>query len=246
MLPLTSIELMRIWDEGIDQSIPEKTLRLLSKACSVEDHNQLGRLSIGDRDARLLQLREWMFGNTLKNVANCPKCNEKIEWVTNVADLYLKPISPELSVKTYLLEEDDFSIRFRLPDTHDLSRVAADRSYWTDPKKLLSDCILEINIDGKEYATSALPDSAWEALNERMELEDPQADIRIKTQCPSCSHQWESPFDIVSFLWLEVHNWALRTLQEVYQLGRAFGWSENDILTMSARRRQLYLQMLGA
>jgi len=246
MTPLTSIELLHIWERGMDQSLTEKTLILLGKACSSADQHEIGMLSIGERDARLLQLREWLFGSTLRNIAHCPKCNDTVEWETNTRELFLKPISPDLSVKTFLLEKDGLSIRFRLPNTHDISKASTDLSYQADHTKLLSDCILEMNSGGKYNSVNDLPGSAWEALSEMMENEDPQADIRMNIECPACTHQWQSPFDIVSFLWAEIHNWAIGILQEVYLLGRSFGWSEEAILKMSSRRRQLYLQMIGA
>lgn len=246
MNSLTAIDLLQIWEEGMDQSLSEKTLRLLGKACSVADYAEIGRLSIGERDGKLLQLREWMFGTNLNNITNCPRCDDVVEWEMITGNLYMKPVESDLSVKTFLVNKDDFSVSFRLPDTHDMIRVSADKAYLEDPKKLLSDCILEIHKGGKKHSSEELPVSVWEALNESMEKEDPQADLRIKIQCPVCSHHWEAPFDIVSFLWAEINNWARRILQEVYMLANAMGWSEQDILKMSARRRQFYLQMIGA
>jgi hypothetical protein len=35
-------------------------------------------------------------------------------------------------------------------------------------------------------------------------------------------------------------------LREVYLLAKNFGWQETDILNMNPRRRQIYLQLLGA
>ena len=63
--------------------------------------------------------------------------------------------------------------------------------------------------------------------------------------CADCGHRWVSAFDIVSFLWSEIDNWAKRLLREVCALATALGWREADILAMSAQRRQLYLQIIG-
>jgi len=51
-------------------------------------------------------------------------------------------------------------------------------------------------------------------------------------------------FDIVSFFWSEICVQAKRLLREVHILARAYGWREADILSMSAARRQLYLEMV--
>ena len=42
----------------------------------------------------------------------------------------------------------------------------------------------------------------------------------------------------------EIHAWAKRTLREVHTLASAYGWSEREILSMSAVRRALYLEMV--
>lgn len=229
----------------MNRPLVEKTLLLLSKSCDVTDVSLVSRLSIGERDARLLQLREWMFGTRLENTASCPKCGERLEWETNTKELHLQPLPHGLSVRTFELSIDDFKIIFRLPDSDDILRVSSNPNHG-DYKKVIADCIIEVTRNEMKYLTAELPESIWTALDHRMAKEDPQADICMKIQCPTCSHQWETAFDIVSFLWTEINHWAQRIMQEVYMLARSFGWSENEILSMSARRRQQYIQMLGA
>jgi hypothetical protein len=244
MRPLHASELLTVWEEGLDQPLLEKTLRLLGRACSVDNPGEIGRLSIGERDVRLLALREWMFGPTLRNVANCPVCKQPAEWETSTGNLRLQTLPADLTVKTFLLEKDDFTIRFRLPDSQDVSKAIIDPAYRSDEKKILLDCILEASDPDGKCDPRSLPDPVWDTLAQRMSEEDPQADIRMNIRCPSCSYEWEVRFDIMSFLWAEIHNWAHRILQEVFTLGRSFGWSEKDILNMSDRRRQTYLQLL--
>jgi hypothetical protein len=244
--PLSASELLTVWEDGLDQPLLEKTMRLLGKACSVADYYDIGLLSIGERDARLLQLREWMFGYRLMNMTHCPKCKEAVEWEATTENLHLQQLPAELAVRSFMFEKGDYLINFRLPNTHDISNALSDPSYQGDHKKLLSDCIVEVNKKGKKHKEKKLPDEVLDALSRRMEEEDPQADIRMSIQCPACAHQWQARFDIVSFLWAEIHNWAQRMMQEVYLLARSFGWSEKDILNMSSRRRQLYLQMIQA
>jgi hypothetical protein len=74
---------------------------------------------------------------------------------------------------------------------------------------------------------------------------DPQSDVELSLSCPNCGHAWRAPLDIASYFWSEVEAWAQRLLLEVHQLARGYGWSERDILAMSARRRRAYLEMLA-
>ena len=68
MRTLNSIELLRVWEDGIHFTLTERSLQLLSIACGVPDLNKVADWSIGERDARLLQLREWMFGSRLLKI----------------------------------------------------------------------------------------------------------------------------------------------------------------------------------
>jgi T4 bacteriophage base plate protein. len=240
--PLTTAELLQVWEKGLNQTMLDKTLGLLAMACSANDPRDIGHLSIGERDARLLQLREWTFGQRLQNVTTCPQCNESVEWESDLKDLYLQPILPGLSVKTFVLEKDPFHIRYRLPDSFDVLKAVSNKE---EHKKILANCLLEIHCQDEICTTDDLYEEIWVLLNDRMAQEDPQANIRINLSCPSCSYKWDALFDIVSFFWAEINNWAKRIMQEVCLLARAFGWSEKDILSMGSYRRQLYIQMIG-
>jgi hypothetical protein len=63
--------------------------------------------------------------------------------------------------------------------------------------------------------------------------------------CPACGHQWRALFDVAAFLWREIDAWAKRSLNEVHALASAYGWSQRDILSMSASRRRRYVSMIA-
>ncbi|MFD1875717.1 hypothetical protein [Hymenobacter bucti] len=245
MRPLTTIELLNVWEAGLQQTLLEKALHLLRVACAAEDISSIASLSVGQRDAHLLQLREWLFGFHLLNKATCPTCAETVEWETSTRDLRLQTPEAVGLQKEFTLERDGFLVRFRLPNSHDLRRAMSQVSYQATPEQLLADCLISVQQQAQEYSFAELPATIVEALNEQMAREDPQADIQMLVNCPGCGQQWEVRFDIVSYLWLEIESWARHILQEVYALARAYGWSEQDILRMSPQRRQLYLDLIG-
>ena len=72
---------------------------------------------------------------------------------------------------------------------------------------------------------------------------DPQADLQLAFRCPDCGHEWQPLFDIARFLWQELHAWALHMLREVDTLAASYHWAEADILALSPRRRQAYLEL---
>ena len=91
-----------------------------------------------------------------------------------------------------------------------------------------------------------LPDDLIETIEERMAEADPQARVLLDLSCPACQRRWQAPFDIDAYFWSELDAWSRRTLREVHALASAYGWSEAEILGMSAARRHLYLGMVGA
>lgn len=206
--------------------------------------DEVAKLSIGERDTRLIQLREWMFGSSLKNMVDCPVCSQRVEWETSIEDLKLPPAHNHETAKVFVLEVDEFNIRFRLPNSIDIASVIAN-SDKPDPAKLLTSCILKAQHNQEDYDINDLPDSVLEALGERIEKLDSRADICMMLSCPDCSHSWEARFDIASYLWAEINSWAKRTLRDVFILARTFGWSENEILNMNPVRRHLYLEMVN-
>jgi hypothetical protein len=113
-------------------------------------------------------------------------------------------------------------------------------------QRLLQCCLLQVRRDGTEAPPEQLPVEVMEAITAHMAEADPQADVRLALVCPQCGHHWQGAFDIGTFFWHEIDAWAQRTLREVHTLASRYGWREMDILSMSARRRQWYLNLVSA
>ncbi|MEA2488926.1 MAG: hypothetical protein QOH21_718 [Acidobacteriota bacterium] len=80
-----------------------------------------------------------------------------------------------------------------------------------------------------------------DAVAEALEGED---DLRLAVTCPDCGAAWDVAFDPGAYLWHEVDAAAIRVLREVDALASAYGWSEEQILALSPRRRAVYLRMV--
>jgi hypothetical protein len=110
---------------------------------------------------------------------------------------------------------------------------------------LLEQCIRSAERRGDEITAAQLPESVVERISARMSEADPQADIQLALKCPVCSDEWNAAFDIESFFWIEINAWAARILGEVHILASAYGWSEQEILRVSAWRRECYLNLVN-
>lgn len=245
MKTLGATELLDVWEKGLNQPILHRALILLTAACPEMEPDAVAELNIGDRDTRLLQLREWMFGSRLVNTADCPHCAVHVEWESDIADLYVHPSDFPSTADDLSLQAGKYHLRFRLPNSIDIAAVLDESKEGSKPDDLLKRCIVTADCAGKAYDKNRLPKRALETLGRHIEMLDPQAEIRIELTCPECSHRWKLLFDIASFLWCEINSWAERTLSTVNRLAGAYGWSEREILNLSPVRRQLYLGMVS-
>jgi hypothetical protein len=241
---LSSSDLIRTWETGLGQHHLERALTLLSAAEPEVTRNELASLSIGKRDARLLALREKLFGSSLNCLAECPHCREGVEFTLKVSDLLDAPIVNK-EAKFFELTTSDLRIRFRPLNSEDLMAAATCKDLETARRTLLERCVLKASRHEMELAVLDFPEEIIAELTSRLAECDSQADIVLKMECVACSRPWELVFDIASYLWSEVNAMAKRLLREVHTLAWAYGWSEADILAMSDARRRLYLDMVG-
>ena len=240
MRPLSAAQLLETWERGLAETRWRRALPMLA-ASSSDSLEGVAGLSVGERDRRLLKLREWVFGSELGSVANCESCGERLEWTVDTASLLAGPAALTEGVFTC----DDYEIAFRLPNTLDLEAVAQNSNPDVARAVLLQRCVTSSLKSGVEIRPGELPETVIDALAERMAEIDPQSDVQMSLACPACGHRWQALFDIESFFWTELQSWAQRILSEVHLLACAYGWREKDILELSAWRRQFYLGLVS-
>jgi hypothetical protein len=257
----STADLLNMWEKGLHQGSVSRALTLLEALYPEGEPEALAQLSIGERDARLFQLRQVLFGPRMTSTTRCPRCSERLEWESDVADLLVHRVSPPAGFSNRLQGNGDPSppkrgglildvtvescrIKFRLPNSGDLPSLSGQRDAAVMREQLLERCLIEASTkDGEPLQFGQLPETALQGMIQEMERADPQSNPQICLTCPACGHCWEAAFDIVSFLWSEIHSWAQRTLRTVHLLARSYGWQEADILAMSPTRRQIYLEM---
>jgi uncharacterized protein YbaR (Trm112 family) len=243
MRALSAGELLEVWEAGFTQALMERALALLAAACPDDSWDHLAALSIGQRDARLLTLREELWGPRMDAVVVCPDCRERLELTLDTREMLANSQRAQQGETT--LNIADFKMTFRLPTSLDLIAISGYvANGGTTP--FLDRCLLSVQQGGVPVESDKLPPEIVESVIKSLAEADPLADIQLSLTCPSCEHRWRVLFDIVSFLWTEIEVWAWRILSDVHTLARAYGWSERDILTLSPTRRQFYLEMVGA
>lgn len=242
MRALSAADLLTAWERGLSQSLAQRALTLLAMGCAETPIERLAQFSVGQRDMLLLALREQTFGSQLASIATCPACAAHLELLVNAADIR----SPPWEDLDQILEvaHTDYIVQFRLPNSLDLATLDPAMDGETIRQQLLQRCVLTAQCADKEIATAELPADVGAAIAQGMAEADPQADVQVALACPQCHHAWQTPLDIVSYFWTEIHAWASRILREVHALASAYGWSEADVLALTPYRRQAYLEMI--
>ena len=136
-------------------------------------------------------------------------------------------------------------MQLRPPNSFDLGAVAACTDMATARRLLAERCVIEMTRERRAVPVSELTDSVVDQIAAHLAEADPQADVVIDLMCSACSHGWQVILEIESFLWIKISSLAKRLLRDVHALARAYGWSEQEILSLSPLRRRAYLEMVG-
>ena len=203
-------------------------------------------LTVGDREALLLQLRRLTSGDRLPCIVSCPspECGEKLDLELRVTDLLVPACDARR--ESYEMElaqgERTCRVQFRLPTGLDQEAVAGlARSDLSAAVEML----LQRSLIFAEGATvSELPETARRQLTERMLELDPQAEINLRVTCQCCGGAFEVIFDAAGYFFQELKAEMGQLFHEVHVLAYHYHWSLKEILGMSAHGRRRYLRLL--
>jgi hypothetical protein len=199
-------------------------------------------MSIGQRDFRLLRLREWAFGPQIAACAVCRSCGRQLELSFHVADLYGNEESGPAQVA---LSIGGYELLFRPLNSLDLM-ACLDAEAPEMARTMFTRCLISASSGEAAIPADQVPDEIAGNAMEQVTSADPQADLEIVVSCDACHATTRENFDIISFFWSEIDAWAHRMLREIHVLASAYGWKESDVLSLSRLRRQFYLEMVGA
>lgn len=258
MRPLTPHELLRVYDHAGLRSPFARALDLLAAACPEEPWEELAALPLGGCHARLLELHALCFGPSLQLWAECPVCREGLDLEIEVAELLAgapEPPAGEAPPQTLSFHGaaegalEGLTLALRPPTCGDLTAAAGCPDREEAHRRLFAGCVVEASRDGApvevEEVTELLSEAAGDRLGTWLAEHDPLAEVLLDLTCPACTHCWQPLLEIADCLWREAEAAARRLLEEVHALARGYGWREADVLALPARRRRLYLEMLG-
>jgi hypothetical protein len=207
---------------------------LLHHAGMVDDLDTCLDLPLVTVSALVARVYSESFGDTVEGVLTCGSCEEPLE-VTLPLDAFSEmPDSPDRATVTF--PPAGRAIVVRCPTTRDLLAVAA----AADPAGALLDrCVT--GADGDAFDPDTLDPESREAADAAAEDLAGAAAAVVRSTCPRCGDEVSADVDVTALLWQRVTDEVPAVLAEVVELASAYGWSEADIMAMSAPRRGAYL-----
>ncbi|MFN7570994.1 MAG: hypothetical protein ACK5TK_05975 [Betaproteobacteria bacterium] len=165
-------------------------------------------LSIGDRDALLLRLRQFEVGDHVHQVKRCgnPECGRKVDVDFLISELEVRTAEPLAPTLTLTLPRSDGSgelrLTLRLPTGADQEALAAAALPPAQANSLLLSRIV-LDVDGRgplsRAAAHALTLAQRNRIAEFLAQQAPGPDLAIDVACPYCAAPMAYDFDLVAF-----------------------------------------------
>jgi len=195
------------------------------------DAEDVARLPIGRRDARLLGVHAGIGSAVLEATAACPVCATAAEFALDAEALLAR--ADEAS-EPEPLEVDGQVVAWRSPDSRDVAAASLAPDAAEAERVFLERCV----------GASDLTDEQRRAVTVAMADADPLAEVLIDMACPACGEPFVADLDVAQFVWAEVRARALGLLRDVDALARAYGWTEEQVLALGDTRRGAYLELV--
>ncbi len=237
MRGLSAFEVVRLWENGRRvQGAAKRGVALLRAAGDGRSPGELLQLPVGVRDGSLLALRQATFGDEVRAFVACSACSEHLEFEFRISEVAGDALAAPGDVLE--VERDGVVLAFRLPSSEDLIAAAAGGTIEDARRELIARCVISASHD-------EVPEELLSAMAERILACDPSAEIGFTLECPSCGTASSAMLEIAELLWSEVAAQARRLIEDVDTIARHYHWTERDILAMSSRRRNAYLELVG-
>jgi hypothetical protein len=232
----SGVALLDLWEAAERLPPVERALALAAAAAPPATEDELEKLTIGQRDARILSLRP--SGGAVEATAACPACGEQAEFSVDVEALRARP---RAAVEP--LEVDGLTIVWRPPSSRDVAAAAATGNRADAEIVLLARCVESARGPDGEVGATEVPPAVRAALSQAMADADPLAEVLVELVCPACERPFAADLDLGAFVWAELNAQAKRLLREVDALARAYGWTEAETLALGEGRRAAYLEL---
>jgi hypothetical protein len=243
MLTLSAGDLLTLWERGASLHPIDRALQVLAIALPDRPWRDLARVSLGERDALLLEVRRATLGDRIAAQDTCQACGERVE-IDLTCSALIGEHTP--SPGAWLLEHDGYHVTLRCINSEDAAAAAMSVNVAIARSQLLERCVVSASRDEQPVQAIDLPEPIVSAAAASMADHDTRAELVLDLTCPACERRWQRVLDVVRFVWIELTARAQQLIADIHTLARAYGWSEAEILAMSDARRTAYLSLVTA
>jgi hypothetical protein len=150
---LSASEMLSVWERYRGRPPVQQALILLAAAFPDTSLDMLLKMEVGRRDALLIKMREWTFGQLISGMAICPSCGEQLDVVVKTSDITTRSESQPGAI--YSIETQGYELHFRLPNSADLSVILGTDDLEMASRILLERCIISIYHEGQQVLLRA-------------------------------------------------------------------------------------------
>jgi hypothetical protein len=241
---LSAAQLLEVVDAGADGDAAARGGVMLAAAAPDLADERLDTLTLGARDAWILDLRCATFGDTLLGRVTCPACGQRLTVRIPRQEVSRGEPSEE-AAPSVRIEHGPLLVDARSPDGRTLAVAARCPTEELARRALISGCVSVTDADGGAVDPTELGDELLERIGESIIAADPQAEVGVTMGCAGCGSEWTAILDIAQFFWREITATSVQLLDEVHQLAIGYGWSEEQVLRLPSRRRREYVERLA-
>jgi hypothetical protein len=227
----SAMTLIGVWDPA-SRSPPHR--RLGDLLASIEGSMAIAHDTLGARNRRLLALHRALIGGTIEARVTCSHCSAPSEFALPSDAILAQPVAdPEARVR---LRVGRRSLSFRLPRMSDIEAAR------TAPEGDIQRVVLERCCLGE----GALAGDVAARLAARFEALDPAANVVVNTTCSGCAQPIAASVDIATFVAQDLDRLVEGLFRDVDVIASAYGWSEQEILSLPPGRRRRYVALIAA
>jgi len=241
---LSAAQLLEVIDAAAESDTATRGRVLLAAAAPDLPAEGMDELTLGGRDAWILDLRCATFGDTLRGRVRCPACGVRLTVRIPRQEVSRRDPSDE-APPCIRIETGRFVVEARSPNGRTLAAAARCPTEESARQVLISRCVSVTDADAGAVDPLELDDELLERIGDAIVAADPQAEVGVTMSCAGCGNEWTPVLDIAEFFWRELSTTSIQLLDEVHQLATGYGWSEEQVLRLSSRRRREYVERVA-
>ena len=235
-------DVLAIWERSSGLHPIDAAVEALSVVRPDRDLDELARLPLGQRDAALLECRRQILGDILELELGCPACGSRFE--ADISCVTLLSAAREAPAE-WQIEVDRYRLRLRPIDSRDVALAVAASDEAGARLRLLDRVVVDARRGGRPIPVKELPAAVTGSIAASLSQHDPLSEVLLDTRCPGCGVTNGQIVDVARVVIEELAIHGLQLLGEVDLLARTYGWTQAEILGLSAVRRGSYVSLAG-